>query len=159
MRKIIFFCTERQWLIFYNCLLGISSSCLVGNSLWIIWMLYKGFLFDDSKEEDAQLIWNFVFLTLLGFLLIVAAVLGFTAANKVSVDMLVFYFWVLSDKPSLALPSLLYPHRPSYQQVDLAHGTHHNPVLDAELHVFISTAPDIRCVLLYISKGVPSCTL
>ena len=65
-----------------------------GVSLWCIWVLYKGFLLVSNKEEeDAQLIWNFLILTILGVLLIVAAALGIAAAKHFSLPMLLCYFW------------------------------------------------------------------
>uniref|UniRef100_A0A7S2R9T0 Tetraspanin n=1 Tax=Rhizochromulina marina TaxID=1034831 RepID=A0A7S2R9T0_9STRA len=99
----------RQWLILTNCLILICSLFIAGVSAYVINEIYKE-TFERSTDQEDTMLYFWIAMAVLGCLHGLCAVVGITGALKVSLDMIVTYFWlaVLLLAPTLLFSVLMF---------------------------------------------------
>lgn len=108
--------TGRQWLILLNLIVLVFSVSLSAFCIWNSVIIYRNADFLDSEADDALYVTS-IALAVLGLLLALCASMGITASHKVSLQMLVMYFWsnVLLLAPFLLFALFCFDFQPFYR--------------------------------------------
>lgn len=86
---------ERNWLIALNSFIMVSGMVLASSAIWLV--SFTRYSTDqESKGTDSTVYNTCVALIVMGFFQTLVAVMGIVAADKVSLHMMVGYFWLVS---------------------------------------------------------------